>query len=74
MQVRLFEAGSAPPPNADGVVNDISCEALPLVGDIVQFEGKNGEVIKRYRVVSRLFRSALTGEATEMAVEVEAVD
>jgi hypothetical protein len=73
MQIRLFATGSEPPPSADAVVNDISSEQLPSVGDIVQMEGRNGEVVHRYRVVSRLFRSPLTGETTEIALEVEEI-
>ena len=73
MQLRLFSRGSEPPPSAAGVVEDISSEQVPLVGDVVQLEGKNGEVVRRYRVVSRLFRSPLTGELTEIALEVEAM-
>ena len=74
MQLRLFSRGSEPPPSADGVVDDISSEEVPLVGDVVQLEGKNGEVVRRYRVVSRLFRSPLTGESTEIALEVEPIE
>ena len=71
MQVRLFEKGSEPPPSADGVVEDISTEHLPAVGDVVQLEGKNAEVIRRYRVVSRLFRTVSSSGSTEIALEVE---
>ena len=74
MQVRLFETGSEPPPSADGVVEDISTEHVPLVGDVIQFEGKNGEVVKRYRVVSRLFRTVFSSGSTEVALEVEAAE
>ena len=71
MQVRLFEKGSRPPPSAEGVVEDISTEHVPLVGDTIQLEGKNGEVVNRYRVVSRLFRSVFSSGSTEIALEVE---
>ena len=74
MQLRLFSQGSEPPPSADGVVEDISSEQVPLVGEVVQLEGKNGEVVRRYRVVSRLFRAPLTGESTEIALEVEKIE
>jgi hypothetical protein len=73
MQVRLFEKGSEPPPSSDGVVEDIATEHLPNVGDVIQLEGKNAEVVRRYRVVSRLFRSPLTGSSTELALEVEQI-
>jgi len=74
MQIRLFEKGSSPPPSSEGVVNDISSEQLPATGDVIQLEGKNAEVIKRYRVVSRLFRAPLTGASTEISLEVEPLD
>jgi len=74
MNLRLFAKGSEPPPSAAGLVEDISSEEVPLVGDIVQLEGRNGEVVRRYRVVSRLFRSPLTGESTEVALEVEPLE
>ena len=53
---------------------NIACEQLPATGDIIQLEGKNGEVVNRYRVVSRLFRSPLTGESAAIALEVESLD
>jgi hypothetical protein len=71
MQLRLFEKGSPPPPSADGVVEDISSEVIPQVGDVIQFEGKNAEVVRRYRVVSRLFRTVFSSGSTEVALEVE---
>jgi hypothetical protein len=71
MQVRLFEKGSEPPPSSEGVVEDISTEHIPLAGDTIQLEGKNGEVIRRYRVVSRLFRTVSSSGSTEIALEVE---
>ena len=74
MQLRLYSRGSKPPPSADGVVEDICSEEVPLVGDVIHLEGKNGEVVHRYRVVSRLFRAPLTGESTEIALEVEPVE
>ena len=74
MQIRLYENGSSPPPSSEGVVNDIACEQLPATADIIQLEGKNGEVVNRYRVVSRLFRSPLTGESAAIALEVESLD
>ena len=74
MMVRLYEKGSEPPPSNRGAVNDIETEHLPSVGDVIQLEGKNAEVVKRWRVVSRLFRSALASDSTEVALEVEAVD
>jgi hypothetical protein len=73
MQLRLFTKGSVPPPSADGVVNDISSKQVPQVGDCIQLEGMSGEVVRRYRVVSRVFRSPLTGESTEVALEVEPI-
>lgn len=74
MEIRLFATGSEPPPSADGVVDDISCEQLPAVGDMVQIEGKNGEVMRRYRVVSRLFRTESSSGSTQVALEVERAD
>jgi hypothetical protein len=74
MQIRLYEKGTRPPPASDGVVGDISCEALPAPGDVVQIEGRNAEVSGRWRVTGRLFRAAMTGESTELAVEVERID
>jgi hypothetical protein len=74
MQIRLYQKGTRPPPAGDGVVGDISCEALPAPGDVVQLEGKNAEVSGRYRVTGRLFRAAMTGESTELALEVEPID
>ena len=74
MQLRLFSQGSEPPPSAEGVVEDISSEHVPLVGDVIQLEGKNGEDVRRYRVVSRLFRTPLTGETTEIALEVTPIE
>ena len=74
MLIRLFEKGSEPPPASEAVVNDITSEHIPVVGDVIQLEGKNAEVVSRYRVVSRLFRSALTGESTGIALEVEELD
>ncbi len=71
MQLRLFEKGSTPPPSADGVVEDISSDVIPHVGDVIQFEGKNAEVVRRYRVVSRLFRTVSSSGSTEVALEVE---
>ena len=71
MQLRLFEKGSTPPPSADGVVEDISSDVIPHVGDVIQFEGKNAEVVRRYRVVSRLFRTVFSSGSTEVALEVE---
>ena len=44
MQIRLYEKGTRPPPASDGVVGDMSCEALPAPGDVVQLEGRNAEV------------------------------
>jgi hypothetical protein len=73
MQIRLYEKGSRPPPASDGVVGDISCEALPAPGDVIQLEGRNAEIGGRWRVTARLFRAAMTGESTELAVEVEPV-
>jgi hypothetical protein len=71
MQVRLFQTGSEPPPSANGVVEDITTDHVPLVGDVIQVEGKNGEVVKRYRIVSRLFRTVFSSGSTEVALEVE---
>ena len=71
MQVRLFEKGSTPPPSADGLVEDISTEHLPAVGAVIQLEGKNAEVVRRYRVVGRLFRTVFSSGSTEIALEVE---
>ena len=62
MQIRLYEKGTRPPPASDGVVGDMSCEALPAPGDVVQLEGRNAEIGRRYRVTGRLFRAAMTGE------------
>jgi hypothetical protein len=73
MQIRLYEKGSRPPPANDGVVGDISCEALPAPGDVIQLDGRNAEVSGRWRVTARLFRAAMTGESTELAVEVEPI-
>jgi hypothetical protein len=73
MQIRLYEKGTQPPPASDGVVGDISCEQLPAPGDVIQLEGRNAEVTGRYRVTGRLFRAAMTGESTELAVEVEPI-
>ena len=74
MQIRLFAKGSAPPPSADGVLEDIESAALPAPGDVVQMEGKNGEVVRRYRITGRLFRSPMTGETTTVALEAEPLD
>lgn len=74
MQLRLFEKGSEPPPSGDGVVEDITSEVVPQVGDVIQFEGKNAEVVRRCRVVSRLFRTVLSGGSTEIALEVETLE
>ena len=74
MQIRLYEKGTRPPPASDGVVGDMSCEALPAPGDVVQLEVRNAEIGRRYRVTGRLFRAAMTGESTEIAVEVEPID
>ena len=74
MQIRLYEKGTRPPPASDGVVGDMSCEVLPAPGDVVQLEGRNAEIGRRYRVTGRLFRAAMTGESTEIAVEVEPID
>ena len=74
MMIRLFEKGSEPPPSSAGLVNDIETEHLPAVGDVIQLEGKNAEVVSRWRVVSRLFRSALASDSTEVALEVEPID
>jgi hypothetical protein len=74
MQIRLFEKGNEPPPSAQGVVDDIVSEEVPLVGDVIQMEGKNGEVVQRYRVVSRLFRAHFSMSAAQVALEVEAID
>ena len=52
-------------------MEDISTEHVPLAGDTIQLEGKNGEVVSRYRVVSRLFRSVFSSGSTEIALEVE---
>jgi hypothetical protein len=71
MQVRLFEKGTEPPPSSQGVVEDISTEHIPLPGDVIQLEGRNAEVIRRFRVVSRLFR--VVPGSTEIALEVEPV-
>ena len=38
---------------------------------MIQFEGKNAEVVRRYRVVSRLFRTVFFSGSTEVALEVE---
>jgi hypothetical protein len=73
MQIRLYEKGTQPPPSSDGVVADISCQHLPAPGDVIQLEGRNAEVTGRYRVTGRLFRATLTGESTELAVEVEPI-
>jgi len=74
MQIRLYEKGSEPPPASDAVVADIRSEALPGIGDVVQLEGRNAEVTGRYRVTGRLFRAPMTGESTELAVEVERLE
>jgi hypothetical protein len=74
MQMRLFAKGSPPPPSADGLLDDIESAVVPEVGDIVQMEGKNGEVVRRYRITGRLFRSPMTGESTTVALEAEALD
>lgn len=74
MQIRLFARGSEPPPSAGGTLEDIESEALPAVGDIVQMEGKNGEVVRRYRITGRLFRSPMTGQTTTVALEAEPLD
>ena len=74
MQIRLYEKGTRPPPASDGVVGDMSCEALPAPGDEVELEVTNAEIGRRYRVTGRLFRAAMTGESTEIAVEVEPID
>ena len=37
-------------------------------------EGKNAEVVRRYRVVSRLFRTPFSSGSAEIALEVEAVE
>jgi hypothetical protein len=74
MQIRLYAKGSQPPPSSDGVVGDISCESLPATGDVIQLEGRNAEVTGRYRVTGRLYRAMMTGESTELAVEVEPID
>jgi len=74
MQIRLYEKGSEPPPASDAVVGDIRSEALPGIGDVVQLEGRNAEVTGRYRVTGRLFRAPMTGESTELAVEVERLE
>jgi hypothetical protein len=71
MEIRLYEKGAPPPPSADGVVDDISSEHVPLAGDLVQIEGKNGEVMRLYRVVTRLFRTVSSSGTTEVALEVE---
>jgi hypothetical protein len=71
MEIRLYKKGAPPPPSADGVVDDISCEHVPLPGDLVQIEGKNGEVMRLYRVVSRLFHSVASSGSTQVALEVE---
>ena len=41
---------------------------------MIQLEGKNAEVVSRWPVVSRLFRSPVASNSTEVALEVEAVD
>lgn len=74
MQIRLFAKGSEPPPSGDGLLDDIESAVLPAVGDVVQMEGKNGEVGRRYRITARLFRSPLTGETTTVALEAEPLD
>ena len=74
MQIRLFAKGSEPPPSGQGVVDDIVSDVLPDPGDVIQMEGKNGEVVQRYRVVSRLFRAHFSMSAAEFALEVEAID
>ncbi len=74
MQIRLFEKGGEPPPSGRSVVDDLTSDALPAVGDIIQMEGKNAEVVRRYRVVSRLFRAPFASGAAEFALEVEPVD
>ena len=74
MQIRLFAKGSPAPPGGDGVLEDIESAWLPAVGDIVQMEGKNGEVVRRYRITARLFRSPMTGETTTIALEAESLD
>ncbi len=74
MQIRLFEKGSEPPPSAQGVVDDMMSDEVPLVGDIIQMEGKNAEVVQRYRVVSRLFRAHFSSSSAQIALEVEAID
>jgi hypothetical protein len=74
VQIRLFAKGSEPPPSGDGLLDDIESAVLPAVGDVVQMEGKNGEVVRRYRITARLFRSPLTGETTTVALEAEPLD
>lgn len=37
-------------------------------------EGKNGEVVRRYRITARLFRSPMTGETTTLALEAEPLE
>jgi len=71
MQLRIFAKGSAPPPSADGVLEDFTSEHLPAVGDVVQVEGKNGEVVRSYRITGRLFRTPLSGDTTTVALEAE---
>lgn len=74
MLIRLFAKGSEPPPSGDGLLEDIESAVLPAVGDVVQMEGKNGEVVRRYRITARLFRSPMTGETTTIALEAEPLD
>jgi hypothetical protein len=74
MLIRLFEKGSEPPPSAQGVVADIDSDVVPHAGDVIQMEGKNGEVVRRWRVVSRLFRAPFSSGSAQFALEVEPAD